>query len=173
MTLRTYISCTAISLFKVIIHTSLGASIHSFADHHVKPRPDGSSGEVEFVEPEDESALAHYSTIGGIVLCVGILIYLSYVARKAVDEELEDDEVLPTHTDEEAIAFLSPLAERNGSWDDVNEALGARPGASLMAEVPLRPGTPTILVGTRECSPFRGGSSSSLGDGVGEYRGDA
>lgn len=157
-------------MFKVIIHTSLGASIHSFADHHVKPRPDGSSGEVEFVEPEDESALAHYSTIGGILLCVGILIYLSYVARKAVDEELEDDEMLPTHTDEEAIAFLSPVAER--SWDDLNESIEAGTGASLMAEVPLRPGTPTILVGTRECSPFRGGPSSSLGDGVGDYRGN-
>lgn len=160
LTLRTYVTCTALSLFKVIIHTTLGASIHSFADYHVKPKPGSDSGEVEFVEPDEESALAHYSTVVGIALCVGIFVYLSYVARKAVDEELEDDEVLPTHTDEEAAAFLSNVAERNTSWDDLNESHRSGARASLMAEVPLRAGSPSVLVGTRESSPFRGSSTS-------------
>ncbi|KAH7100553.1 hypothetical protein BKA62DRAFT_705771, partial [Auriculariales sp. MPI-PUGE-AT-0066] len=39
LTLRTYTICTALALFKVIIHTTIGASIHSFSHH-------GSSGAV-------------------------------------------------------------------------------------------------------------------------------
>ncbi|ETW84324.1 hypothetical protein HETIRDRAFT_313683 [Heterobasidion irregulare TC 32-1] len=126
LTLRTYAVCTALSLFKVIIHTALGNSIHSFAAYHVKPRPEAAE--------QDESALAHYSTIGGIVLCVGIFIYLSYVARRAVDEELED-ETLPAHTDEEARAFLPR---------DV-DSLSLH---GHMSETPFRAATPSTVSAT-------------------------
>jgi len=47
--------------------------------------------------------LAHYSTIIGVALCVGIFVYLSYVARRAVDDELQDEAL----TREETMAFLS------------------------------------------------------------------
>ena len=45
LTLRTYLVCTALSLFKVIIHTTLGSSIHSFAryDGYVDENADGQS----------------------------------------------------------------------------------------------------------------------------------
>ena len=96
LTLRTYTICTALSLFKVIIHTSIGSSIRSFAEYHVvKP---GQQAPVA-----GESMLGHYSTIAGISLCVAIFVYLSYVARRAVDDELEDD----ARDSEETVAFLS------------------------------------------------------------------
>ena len=85
LTLKTYTICTALSLVKVIIHTSLGASIHSFKDYNVT-RTDGS-------KPirEKEDALSRMWTIIGISLCVAIFIYLSYVARRAVDDELDEE----------------------------------------------------------------------------------
>ncbi|THH08550.1 hypothetical protein EW146_g8955 [Bondarzewia mesenterica] len=136
LTLRTYATCTALSLFKVIIHTTLGSSIHSFAEYHVKPRPESAS------DGEEESTLAHYSTIAGIVLCVGIFVYLSYVARKAVNEELEDD-VLPTHTDEEAIAFLSPGNDRVEEEEEEEEREDDGSVRGVMSEMPFRAATPT------------------------------
>lgn len=105
LSLHTYTVCTALSLFKVIIHTSLGASIHSFREYHIEtPRKDAQ---------EDQSAdtVARMWTGAGILLCILILVYLSIVARRAVDEELEDDEPVTTPEDcEERMAFLSPEA---------------------------------------------------------------
>jgi uncharacterized membrane protein YdjX (TVP38/TMEM64 family) len=96
LTLGTYTACTALSLFKVIIHTSLGASIHSFKDYHV---PDQNLG---VVEDGGANTVARAWTVIGIGLCIVILIYLSVVARRAVDEELDGEE------SEETIPFLSP-----------------------------------------------------------------
>lgn len=94
LTLRTYTLCTALSLIKLIIHTTLGASIRSFAAYHVdKPDAEG-------------DALAHYATAAGIVLCIAIFVYLSIVARRAVDDELDDDAGLPGDA-EERMAFLA------------------------------------------------------------------
>ncbi|KAF9452053.1 hypothetical protein P691DRAFT_698070 [Macrolepiota fuliginosa MF-IS2] len=103
LTLHTYTVCTALSLFKVIIHTSLGASIHSFRTYNVE-----TSGK----DPEEDQGadmVARMWTGAGILLCILILVYLSIVARRAVDEELEDDEPMTTRADsEERMAFLSP-----------------------------------------------------------------
>lgn len=96
LTLRTYTICTALSLFKVIIHTSLGASIHSFRDYHTRD-PDSKSGDSS----------SQMWTIIGILLCVAIFVYLSVVARRAVDDEL-DDEAVTSHDSEETMAFLAP-----------------------------------------------------------------
>ncbi|KAJ3803066.1 hypothetical protein GGU11DRAFT_663066, partial [Lentinula aff. detonsa] len=105
LTLRTYTLCTALSLFKVIIHSSLGASIHSFKDYHMVNEGDNPSEKEE----SHADTMARMWTIFGIALCVAIFVYLSYVARKAVDEELEDGD------DEESVAFLSP--EGNGDLE--------------------------------------------------------
>jgi len=99
LTLHTYTVCTALSLFKVIIHTSLGASIHSFKEYHgadPKQTSDDNSADV----------VAQAWTIVGILLCVLILVYLSIVARRAVDDELDDGPI--SHDNEETMAFLSP-----------------------------------------------------------------
>ncbi|KAG7445845.1 uncharacterized protein BT62DRAFT_987086 [Guyanagaster necrorhizus] len=122
LSLRTYTICTALSLFKVIIHTSVGASIHSFKEYHGAEKDTTSSDTV-----------AHMWTYLGIGLCVAILVYLSYVARRAVDEELEDDIPAIRQADsEERVAFLSPRGDVEGGLrsDDVD--------ADEMAESPFR-----------------------------------
>ena len=130
LTLRTYTICTALSLFKVIIHTGLGASIHSFKDYH---NPN--------VVQEDSSnqQYAQYWTVGGIVLCVAIMVYLSVVARRAVEEEL-DHSTSPTRRtaaardEEERVGFLSPMGQEE---DDEDE---------MMVESPLMHSRPSISV---------------------------
>ncbi|KAJ4492992.1 hypothetical protein C8J55DRAFT_501914 [Lentinula edodes] len=112
LTLRTYTICTALSLFKVIIHSSLGASIHSFKDYHMTTEGD--------THPDSgANTVARMWTILGIALCVAIFIYLSYVARKAVDEELEE------YDDEETISFLS--AEGNGDLEQCGNCIDDQP----------------------------------------------
>ncbi|KAF8165162.1 hypothetical protein B0H34DRAFT_624582, partial [Crassisporium funariophilum] len=99
LTLHTYTVCTALSLFKVIIHTSLGASIHSFKDYNSEARPSS----------EEESStdyMARLWTFVGILLCILILVYLSIVARRAVDDELDDGPVSARDM-EETQSFLS------------------------------------------------------------------
>jgi len=102
LTLKTYTLCTALSLFKVIIHTSLGASIHSFKDYHVENPDPGNATELIPVEEDGANTVARMWTVIGVILCVAILVYLTYVARKAVDEELDDE----TGDEEERLAFL-------------------------------------------------------------------
>ncbi|KAI0092760.1 hypothetical protein BDY19DRAFT_926005 [Irpex rosettiformis] len=127
LTLKTYMTCTSLSLFKLAIHTSIGSSIHSFAQYHVvKP---GQTGP----DSQDESTLAHYSTIIGVVLCIGILAYLSYVARKAVDEELEDELALPRDSDE-TVSFLSD----QDSHDQEMEEVDCRPASRSPSRPPSR-----------------------------------
>ena len=121
LTFRTYTLCTALSLFKVIIHTTIGASIHSFAGYHLHKSPNTSDPPVDGQDPTDDDGddddqgalLSRASAVIGIILCIAIIVYLSWVARKAVDEELEDDENL-AHNPEETELFLDPAdsAER-------------------------------------------------------------
>ncbi|KAL4076030.1 hypothetical protein V8B97DRAFT_81876 [Scleroderma yunnanense] len=91
--MKTYVICTALSLFKVIVHTSIGAGIRSFSSKQPAPEEDGWS---------------QVWTVGGIVLCVVLLIYLSWVARRAVDDELDDELEATGSASEERVAFLAP-----------------------------------------------------------------
>jgi hypothetical protein len=122
LTLHTYTVCTALSLFKVIIHTSLGASIHSFRDYHAKPG----------THPEEDTAsavMARIWTIVGVLLCVLILIYLSIVAGRAVDNEL-DNVLVSARDNEETQAFLSPGSDL--------ESAHPLSDSAPMTEVPFR-----------------------------------
>ena len=56
--------------------------------------------------------LGHYATVAGIALCVAIFVYLSYVARRAVDDELEDE----ARDSEETVAFL---AHPDGDMEEI------------------------------------------------------
>ncbi|KZP24650.1 hypothetical protein FIBSPDRAFT_735305 [Athelia psychrophila] len=94
LTLRTYTICTAVSLFKVIVHTMLGASMHSFSTH----KPELASDDT------GSNTVSQLWTAFGIALCIAIFIYLSYVARRAVDDELEEDTL---GAEEERVSFLS------------------------------------------------------------------
>jgi hypothetical protein len=118
LSFRTYTLCTALSLFKVIVHTSLGASIHSFKDYHVVPdkgtnSPDG---------PSDADKVARMWTIIGIALCVAIFIYLSLVARRAVDDELDDENA----NAEETIRFLDPRGDIEAAAEMTESPLRAQ-----------------------------------------------
>ena len=133
LTLRTYLLCTALSLPKLIIHTSIGSSIHSFAEYHVR-RP--GSGESE----DEGSTLSHYSTIAGIVLCLAIFVYLSYVTRKAVDEELQDEDAMEAAYSEERVAFLT---SQEGNSLDLEEHMTEAPPSLEIRQVPTRGNSPT------------------------------
>jgi len=95
--MNTYVMCTGLSLFKVIIHTNIGAGIRSFSTKELEGAP----------EEEKEDGWSKVWTIGGIMLCVGLFVYLSWVARRAVDDELEDDMEPSSSASEERVAFLS------------------------------------------------------------------
>jgi hypothetical protein len=133
LTLQTYTLCTALSLFKVIIHSSLGASILSFRDYHMVTEDDGQPSQQNRAD-----TVARTWTIFGIALCVVIFIYLSYVARKAVDEELDGECVLRRSEDgdeEETEAFLSArddLERSSRNQQIMTESLiSPRPSISL------------------------------------------
>ena len=120
LTLKTYTLCTALSLFKVIIHTTIGASIHSFAGYHLHKTPSSGDPPAGDKSEDDEGALlSRISAVVGIVLCVAIIVYLSWVARRAVDDELEEDEAA-AYNPEEAELFLDPS-------DDVERGMGEVP----------------------------------------------
>ncbi|KIK48738.1 hypothetical protein CY34DRAFT_797887 [Suillus luteus UH-Slu-Lm8-n1] len=110
LTMRTYVICTALSLFKVIIHTSIGAGIRSFS---AKPESD--------VQEEEDDTWSKVWTVCGILLCVALFVYISWVARRAVDDELDDE--IRGSASEERVAFLD--AESHGEDDDIGSR-GAR-----------------------------------------------
>lgn len=63
--------------------------------------------------------MARIWTIIGIILCVLIIVYLSIVARRAVDDELDD---IPdtARDEEESRAFLTPDSDpHSGSMTEV------------------------------------------------------
>ncbi|KAH9007074.1 hypothetical protein EDB86DRAFT_50147 [Lactarius hatsudake] len=152
LTLRTYLLCTALSLFKVIIHTTLGSSIHSFARYHVQPQdaitdgePSPSPSDGDTTPEEEENPVGLYVKVAGIVLAVGVFIYISVVARKAINDELsgDDGEEMPAHTDEEALSFLSPggLARHSAEEDEDEDGRLGR-GGDPMSEAPFRAPVP-------------------------------
>jgi len=179
LTLRTYLVCTALSLFKVIVHTTIGASIHSFARYHVQPKPsshdiasdggqalsqsDGDAG------AEEENPIDFYVKIAGATLVIGVFIYISVVARKAINDELGDDD-LPTHTDEEAVSFLSPGGIARHSEDERDPYVNART-REPMSETPFyTPIAPTSADGDAATAaprmrPSPPGHSRMGGDG--------
>ncbi|KZT38976.1 hypothetical protein SISSUDRAFT_1046302 [Sistotremastrum suecicum HHB10207 ss-3] len=86
LTFQTYTLCTALSLVKLIVHTTIGSTIHDFAAHSTNRANDDNN------DVDDDRGLGRAWAIVGISLCVGIFVYLTIVARRAVDEELEEDQ---------------------------------------------------------------------------------
>lgn len=87
LTLRTYVTCTALALPKLLIHVGLGTSIKSFSAYN-------GAGEGQSEEEAEALRAAEnikkWAGLVGVGLCVGIMIYLLSVARRAVDE-LDDE----------------------------------------------------------------------------------
>ncbi len=89
LTMRTYVTCTALALPKLLIHTGLGTSIKNFAAYN---------GAAEGQSREDAQAsqtaenVKKWAGLIGAGLCFGIMIYLLSVARRAVDDLDDEDE---------------------------------------------------------------------------------
>jgi SNARE associated Golgi protein len=152
LTLRTYLVCTALSLFKVIIHTTLGSSIHSFARYHAHSNPShdtAPNGAQDLylmdgdASAEEENSFGFYAKIAGVSLAIGVFIYISVVARKAINYELDDDDELPFHSDEEAVSFLSPGGIARQSEDERDPYVNARMGEPMSETLFHAPITPT------------------------------
>jgi len=77
LSFKTYFTCTALSLFKLIVHTAAGSTIHQFADSTSEQAQEGND-------------LMKWWTSLGVVLSIGIFVYLSYLAKKTVEEQSED-----------------------------------------------------------------------------------
>ncbi|KAG6378438.1 hypothetical protein JVT61DRAFT_12693 [Boletus reticuloceps] len=115
LSMETYVMCTGLSLFKVIVHTSIGAGIRSFsADKHGKEKR-----------------------------AVGV----DWVARRAVDDEL-DDEIEPSSAaSEERIAFLNsdaPVDDEVSSHPYGRLPLASR-SREIMSEAQLASHAPVVL----------------------------
>ncbi|KAI9448282.1 hypothetical protein H4582DRAFT_2068803 [Lactarius indigo] len=120
-----------------VMNCLLGASptltLRTYPPMHRSPQPQdaitdgepGPSPSDRDASPEEENPVGLYVKVAGIVLAVGVFIYISVVARKAINEELSGDEgeEMPAHTDEEALSFLSPrgLARHSTEEDDDDE----------------------------------------------------
>ncbi|KAI3614650.1 hypothetical protein CBS9595_003921 [Malassezia furfur] len=93
--LRTYLVCTALALPKLLVHTALGASIHSFAHYHAPSnRTHSNMGVLTNDTPQDDPLLhaervRQVAGVLGLALCIGIFVYLYRVTSRAVDD-LED-----------------------------------------------------------------------------------
>jgi uncharacterized membrane protein YdjX (TVP38/TMEM64 family) len=161
LTLRRYVGCTGLSLLKTVIHTSIGAGIHSFTGYYGVSPEDGTDPE----HSDSSSDLARWSTGIGIALCILLLIYLGYVARRAVDGELEGDDcgesgsmVLPIYhprgrdrvrstrhsrlssNPQERIAFLSPAdnSASDSECETVEMGENSRLGVLVRNSSPLQ-----------------------------------
>ena len=161
LTIRRYVSCTGLSLLKTVIHTSIGAGVHSFTGYYGVLPTDGTHPEHN----DSHSDLARWSTVIGVVLCIILLIYLGYIARRAVNDELEGEEcgetgsaVLPIHhprgrsivrstrhsrlpsTSQERMAFLLPIGNPESDSGHENVQIGecSRSSVLMRSSSPLR-----------------------------------
>ncbi|MCO5584981.1 hypothetical protein L7F22_038913 [Adiantum nelumboides] len=105
LTLKTYTMCTALALPKLLVHCGLGTTIKNFAAYNGAASSSGTDSKGEPLIGDDHTSadqakasetaelIKHVFGLVGVVLCVGIFLYLFSVARKAVDEELDEDEL--------------------------------------------------------------------------------
>ena len=78
LTLRTYTGCTALSLCKLVLHTWIGAGLHSLSELH------GTSDEPLSEEDQQRQDVRWYSTCFGVVLCISLFFYLTHLAKRAL-----------------------------------------------------------------------------------------
>ena len=112
LTFKTYTLCTALSLFKVIIHTTIGALIYSLARYHLHKTPSSPDSLIDGQDPTGDGgdgALVGDDDQGAL---------LNHVSRNAVDDELEDDEI-PAHNPKETELFLDPTDNAERGMDEV------------------------------------------------------
>lgn len=102
--LSTYTLGTAISLVKIAIHVYIGATLPSFAKH-ILGEDDG-----EAVDTATE-VFRYTAMVLGSVLAFSVMIYVYFVAKKAVEEVIQEDNL-------ETRGFLNPDLNPRPSSED-------------------------------------------------------
>ncbi|CAO1630708.1 unnamed protein product [Parajaminaea phylloscopi] len=94
LTFKTYFVCTALALPKLLVHCGIGTSIKNFAAYHGATHgdKDGDADPSQSSKHGTAESIKKVVGVVGVILCVGIFLYLFSVARKAVDDELGEDE---------------------------------------------------------------------------------
>ncbi|KAH7887926.1 hypothetical protein F5I97DRAFT_926768 [Phlebopus sp. FC_14] len=107
---------------------TIGAGIRSF-----------SSKKEHGLAHEGEDGWSKVWTVAGIMLCVVLFLYLSWIARRAVDDELGDETDMPTGAEEEErVAFLG--GEEGPAEEEAElHPYGRAPSASRMSEAAHEP----------------------------------
>jgi hypothetical protein len=80
LTFKTYTLCTALSLCKVIIHTTIGASIHSFAGYHLHKTPDSSNPPIDGQDPAGD---AGDGSEGALLSRVSAAVGVAFVSQSS------------------------------------------------------------------------------------------
>lgn len=105
LTFKTYFTCTALALPKLLVHCGLGTSIKNFAAYHGADKSaEGSGDHPHSSQPSTAETVKKVAGIVGVVLCIGIFFYLFAVARRAVDEELDGEDGYENVDDEDRAA---------------------------------------------------------------------
>jgi hypothetical protein len=148
LSLACYFWCTALALPKLVVHVSIGTTLHNFASAHPNGAHEAGSAEEEAREAEGRRTKSIAGIIG-IALCLGVLFYLLYVARKAVDEfdEDEDDDDGQRLPSMESDENLSNGIGGRGRYNKLHTEDGAADLNSVYVHSPSRVG--------RKTSPFR------------------
>lgn len=99
----TFLSCTALALPKLLVHTAVGASIQGLSTRRAAPAVHGNMGllihEGGGVRPALSRAerVREVATLGGLALSIAIFFYIYQVASQAVHEldlsESDEDEM--------------------------------------------------------------------------------
>jgi hypothetical protein len=94
ISLSHYALGTAISLVKIAIHVYIGATLPSFAKHILGEDDD---------EPVDTATeVFRYTAMAlGSILAFGVMIYVYFVGKRAVEEVIQEDSL-------ETTGFLNP-----------------------------------------------------------------
>ncbi|CAG8525644.1 6028_t:CDS:2 [Paraglomus occultum] len=92
--LHTFACATALSLSKLVIHVYIGSTLSSFSAHFSSEghEGDGSGGDISNSPLSTADILKIAMGIVGIVIGIGVVVYIWFVARRMVKEVEEDED---------------------------------------------------------------------------------
>ncbi|WFD35147.1 hypothetical protein MCUN1_001996 [Malassezia cuniculi] len=133
LTLKTYVLCTALPLFKLMVHTALGASIQDFAAFN---GADSEEAESASAESPQAARIHRIAGIVGLLLCIGVLIYIAIATQRAVDE-IEDAD----HCESEN----EIVATKEFDFEEASVCASPKPDAAEFPLLPYAQDEPTEL----------------------------
>ncbi|CDZ96370.1 Predicted membrane protein [Phaffia rhodozyma] len=171
LTLKKYTTITAISLGKLIIHTTVGSTIHNWGDYHSDTGLSDSieGSEQDKISPEEWDLMKQNEKRGetlrkawsiiGIILCIALFVYLTHVARRAVNDQTITTGSAPSSRSS------SPVDTRyrthNGGYQNIPVHDRFTSSHTLRSESD----SPTEMPETTRLSGTESGSRSTVGTG--------